>query len=296
MSKQQDYVNELAEDIIRLMDEHGSNWKKPWMENTKFPHNAATNNWYQGINLINLMIAKYKYNFSSPVWGTFKQWYSIGCPVKLGEKSVTKSVYYSHNTGLDRDGNETSYVFMKVVPVFNADQVENYVPKEDVTENKFNDYPFVEQFVANTQAKLILDSSYPAYNPMADRIEMPAKERFKDSETATAEQHYYSTLLHELVHWTGHKDRCDRELTVIRNEEYAKEELVAEFGSAMLCSLLNVTSTPLPDHAHYLNHWKQLIKNNKQVLRKAISDASKAITFLDNQQPHSHLTVKMAAE
>ena len=296
MSKQQQYMDELATEIIRLMQEHGTDWKKPWMDNSGYPSNAATKNNYQGINVINLMIAKYKNGFTTSKWATYKQWNSCGCPVKEGEKHKAKSVFYTRNVIEDQDGNERSYPFMKVVPVFNADQVENYVPEVDVTENKFNDYPFVERFVFNTQAKVIPNADSAAYDPAYDQIQMPAKNSFKSTDTATSEQHYYSTLLHELVHWTGHKDRCDRELVVVRNKDYAQEELVAEFGSAMLCSLLNLTATPMADHAQYLNYWVNLMTDNKKALRKAIADASKAVTFLDEQQPSSHLTVQLAAE
>ena len=279
MSKAQTYLDNLADQILQLMEEYGTNWKQPWISNTKFPFNPATKNNYQGINVINLMITQWSNDFASSEWGTYKQWQSIGCQVKAKEKSKAQSVLYDTITK-EKNDREVVIPFMKVFPVFNADQVEGYEPVINV-DREFTDYQQVEDFVSNTQATVKINGSAAYYNPASDAITMPSKLSFLDTDTGTAEQHYYSTILHEFVHWTGHKDRCDRELiTKQRNEDYAKEELVAEFGSAMLCSMLNVTTTPMKDHAEYINQWKKIIKNDSKELKKSISNAQKAVTFL----------------
>src|SRR5690606_31232072 len=55
------------------------------------------------------------------------------------------------------------------------------------------------------------------YAPVQDKIQMPERSQFK-----TADR-YYATLLHELGHWTGHKDRLNRDLlNKFGSEEYAK--------------------------------------------------------------------------
>jgi len=96
---------------------------------------------------------------------------------------------------------------------------------------------------------------------------------------------YFSTLLHELTHWTGHKDRCDRDqANKFGTEEYAKEELVAEVGSAFLCRILGIEKTVREDHAKYLNNWIKIIQDDSKAMVKAFSQAQKSIDFLEKLQ------------
>ena len=297
MTKQTQYLDELSNQIISLMEEHGANWKQPWVENAKYPRNISTKNWYQGINVINLMISQYRNGFGSSEWGTFKQWNSAGCLIKAGEKSKAMSVFYKQTIVEDDNGKERAFPFMNVVPIFNADQVEGYTPDTTETDRPFNDYVNVERFISSANPNINNNASLAAYNPARDEILMPPKSAFVDQGEATAEQHYYSTFLHELVHWTGSAKRCDRKVIFDKaREEYAQEELVAEFGSAMLCAMLNVTTTPMDDHAKYLNYWVKFISNNKKALKKAITDAQKAVQYLDGQQASSVLPTQIAAE
>lgn len=291
---QQQYMDDLADKIVSLMQEHGANWKKPWTEHSGYPQNPSTNKVYQGINVINLMLSQYLNSFTSSIWASYNQWRYIGHPVMEGQKSVAKVVFYTRTIDKNSE-DEREYAMMRVTPVFNADQVKDYAPKIEPSDKVFNDYDVVEGFIENLDANINHGGSMAGYAPAHDKIVMPNKSAFIDTESATAEQHYYSTLLHELVHWTGHKDRCDRELILSKNkEDYAKEELVAEFGSALLCAMLSVTATPMEDHAHYLNYWIKMIKEDKRDLKNAIKKAQNAVQYLDNLQPTS--AIQLAAE
>jgi antirestriction protein ArdC len=75
------------------------------------------------------------------------------------------------------------------------------------------------------------------------------RETFVDAESHAA------TLAHELTHWTKHEERLARDMGRIRwgDEGYAKEELVAELGSAFLCADLEITPEVREDHA-YIGH------------------------------------------
>src|SRR5690606_6170318 len=65
------------------------------------------------------------------------------------------------------------------------------------------------------------------FSPTQDFVQMPPAGAFTEIEN------YYSTLAHELTHWTGHKSRLDREFGKrFGNRAYAFEELVAELGAA----------------------------------------------------------------
>lgn len=57
---------------------------------------------------------------------------------------------------------------------------------------------------------------------------MPERRRFTGTQTTTPAEAFYSTLCHELVHWSGAKSRLDRDLTGrFGSDSYAVEELIA---------------------------------------------------------------------
>ncbi len=87
------------------------------------------------------------------------------------------------------------------------------------------------------------------------------------------------------VHWTGHKSRCDRDLTKrFGKQAYAAEELVAEIGAAMLCAETGVTQDTRPDHAQYIANWLQLLKDDSKAIFTAAAKASQAVAWLKAKQ------------
>ena len=109
---------------------------------------------------------------------------------------------------------------------------------------------------------------------------MPHIEAFKDGES------YYSTLSHETCHWTRHETRLQRDFGrgAWGDEGYAKEELVAEIGSAFLCADLGITPETRPDHAAYIQNWLKAMKNDKRFIFTAAAHATRAVDFLKGKQ------------
>ncbi len=102
----------------------------------------------------------------------------------------------------------------------------------------------------------------------------------------TATEGYYSILLHELTHWTGNPKRLDRKKgKKLGDENYAVEELVAELGAAFLCADFGMAIAEKGDHASYISHWLTALKENKNFLFTAASEASKAVSYLEGLQP-----------
>ncbi|MFC2946815.1 zincin-like metallopeptidase domain-containing protein [Virgibacillus sediminis] len=70
---------------------------------------------------------------------------------------------------------------------------------------------------------------------------------------------YYSTLFHEMVHSTGHKDRLHRKEVMQANthksRDYSKEELVAELGASMLCGICGIDNETIDNSASYIDSW-----------------------------------------
>src|SRR6202035_4732889 len=105
-------------------------------------------------------------------------------------------------------------------------------------------------------------------------------EAFKDKES------YYATALHELTHWTKHERRLSRDFgrKAFGDAGYAREELVAELGAAFLCADLGIEAEPREDHAAYLDHWLQVLKDDKRAIFQAAAYAQKASDFLQGLQ------------
>ena len=104
---------------------------------------------------------------------------------------------------------------------------------------------------------------------------MPRFEQFRDPES------YYSVLGHEHVHWTGAEHRLNRDLqNRFGTDSYAREELIAELGSAFLSGHLGIAVEPRPDHAAYLASWLRVLRNDARALVTAAAKAQQAVDFL----------------
>jgi antirestriction protein ArdC len=69
------------------------------------------------------------------------------------------------------------------------------------------------------------------------------------------------------------------------DEGYAREELVAELGSAFLCADLELTPEVRDDHAGYIANWLEVLKNDRRCVVQAASYAQKAVDYLHGLRP-----------
>ncbi|MGI8569616.1 MAG: zincin-like metallopeptidase domain-containing protein [Methylocella sp.] len=84
---------------------------------------------------------------------------------------------------------------------------------------------------------------------------------------------------HETGHWTGHKDRLDRDFSGrFGDQSYAAEELVAELTAAFLCAHLGIKGELR--NAGYIDHWLTLLKFYPRAIFTAASKASLAANYL----------------
>lgn len=113
-------------------------------------------------------------------------------------------------------------------------------------------------------------------------IGMPDPERFNTPED------YRRTTAHELVHWTQHKDRLDRDadgmsplnvLFGIPPRGYGLEEATAELGSALLVDALG-TKPDVPWSANYVAGWLRGAEDKDEQLREAGRRAEEAVNWL----------------
>lgn len=270
-----DIKQEITTRIIELIEEHGAGWTKPFAELGGVPTNVSTGKRYRGMNAFWLGL------LGKAEVATYKQWAALDCQVRKGEKGTPISVPMVVK---DRDTGKDKGLFFRSATVFSADQVEGWtspeVPTVDLTER----LAAVDDFVEATGAEVRHGSQRGCYYvPSEDYIHMLLREQFKATETSSATESYYSTLLHELTHWSGHKSRCDR-FAKKQENGYAFEELVAEIGAAILCATLNVSTEVRADHAQYIANWLQAFKGDKNYIFSAAAEAQKAVDYLMNQQ------------
>ena len=220
--------------------------------------------------------------------GGVNQWQEKKESIRKGEKGTT-IVYYGVNEKMVDDEVQKT-PFLKSSYVFNKCQLQSY-SFDDVTTIKaepsiIEKIDIVDAFLENIPAIVGSHDGGAMYMPVSDKIMMPYIENFHATPTCSATDAWYSTLFHELTHWTGAKHRLDRDGGKrFGDHKYAFEELVAEFGAAFLCAGFGIATVEKGDHAAYIAHWLKALKENDRLLFSASSDASKAVNYLKSLQP-----------
>jgi antirestriction protein ArdC len=112
------------------------------------------------------------------------------------------------------------------------------------------------------------------YRPDLDRIELPARASFHSAAARLA------TWAHEAIHSTGHHGRLARDLTGgFGSGAYAREDLVAELGAVLLGERLAIGSDTA-NHAAYLRHWCELLRQDSRLLLQVLGDARRAADLI----------------
>lgn len=285
-----DLYQEVTDTIMGHLEKGVALWHMPWVTDFnpfQIPKNIVSNKGYNGVNILLLWGATINKDLRSHDWATFKQWgEKHGERIRKGEKG-TMIVYYD-TFEKEKDGEIEKIPFLKSSIVFNRCQLENYKADNATFQelpNQATSIEKVDSFVKKTTAKVIIGGDRACYFENKDEIHMPETARFFDTEHSTATTHYYAALLHELGHWTGHKDRLNRDFTGrFGSKSYAFEELVAELTAAFLTAELNITNQTSEDHSSYLANWLELMKEDKRAILTAASAASKAVDYLKKLQ------------
>ena len=195
--------------------------------------------------------------YVAPIWMTFKQAADLGAHVRKGEHgSLVVYADTFHKTETDeKTGDEIArnIPFMKGYTVFNVEQIdglpEHYYAKPAAPLPVSERLEHADDFFRNTAAEIRSGGNRAFYAIGEDYIQIPPFEAFRDAESHAA------TISHEACHWTRHSSRLARDFGRKQwgGEGYAKEELVAELGSAFLCADLGITPDVRDDHADYLH-------------------------------------------
>ena len=282
----------VTDRIVEQLDKGIIPWQKPW-SGACLADGGAIN-----------YVSRKPYSFLNQLllgkegeWLTFKQIKDAGGNIKKGSKAgmvVFFKQVKMNKTVKNEDGSEKEE--QRLVPilryfnVFHIDDtegVESKIKKEeetgtlifpiDTTEEVITGYLGREKALKFHNDKLT-DRAF--YSPSLDMVSVPMLSQYEIPEE------YYSTTFHELVHSTKAKSRCDRDseqhgIAAFGNEDYSREELVAEIGSAMLCNKIGIEcEKAFKNSVAYIQGWLKALKNDNRAIVWASSRAEIAAKFI----------------
>ncbi len=271
-------------------------WTMPWHSPNGFPipTNALTGNPYRGGNWLLASVAGFANEWSSGCWATYKQWQALGRQIPKGASGIglVRWVKPRRQDSNPTDGDNDDQPRRRIpfrFKVFAAEQLlpddgAPWQPPAEQTTTLLDPeqrQPDLDEWMESTGANIVHGGRRAFYvGGQTDEIHLPGPDQWREWSNWGD---YYATAGHELVHWTGHESRLDRPRIagVDRTEEaQAFEELIAEFGSAMLGQHFGFVPSRRADHLGYLSHWAAQLRADPRTLWRAASNAQKAVAQL----------------
>ena len=269
----------VTERILNQLKEGTIPWQKPWTGSQDGAYNYVSGKAY---SVLNQMILKHE-----DAYLTFKQIQDLGGKLKKGSKAEIVTFWKMLPIEeVNKDGEKVKKVipFLRYYNVFWIGDIEGIERKEveriahdpeEEAENIVNLYMSSDNHPTLERERT---SNRAYYSPLLDKVVVPEIGQFQYIEE------YYSTLFHELTHSTGSKSRLNRikiGVAHFGNEEYSKEELVAEIGAATLVNIAGLeTEKSFNNSAAYIEGWSKALKDNVKMIVEASSKAAKAVNYI----------------
>lgn len=258
------------------------------------PINAATGNFYKGINNVLLEKAINNHLYETDLFDNrfigFAQAKDMNLKMKKGSKAIPVLFYQTERNieSVDESTGEVLNTPQKLANprriyhnVFHMSCFENAPPPPqfDNLQSPFARHELIEQFLKNTPAEIVhTTGSKCFYAPDKDKIYMVEPERFKRIED------YYGVALHEKTHASGHPNRLNIATLTANNSDkvsYAKEELRAELGATMLMRKLHIALPLKLDSNYILMYLKQIPQDQRRdCFIDAVYQANRSSDFL----------------
>ena len=268
--KIQEVYNKISNQIQEKLQQGTLPWKKSW--SIGLPQNLITRHHYTGINFLSLCMADY----ASPYYLTFLQCKEKGQFINTGAKGSLIVFWKLLEPKVDNSAKQEKQEptpYIQYSYVFNVSQTSLYKPETEERKNLD-----CEKVISGMLNKPVIKNNHSrcCYYPTSDYISLPKIYDFNSPEE------YYSTLFHELIHWTGHQTRLNRFVSK-KNMDKVSEELIAEIGSSFLCGLCGISSKVIDSQASYIDVWLLKVEKDPVYFIKAASQAQKAVNFILNK-------------
>ena len=292
-----DVYQMVTDRIVEQMEKGLIPWRRPWNGTMDGAINYVTRKPYSMLN--QLLLGK------PGEWLTFKQIKSLGGTLKKGAKGGIVCFYSTTVMKKQKEETEegdtmTVTIFQEhLVPilkfyyVFHLDDVEGIESKltadapsvtlqpVDKAEEVISGYLAAEPHLKFINNK---PSNRAYFSPSADEVVVPMLSQYTDVEE------YYSTAFHELTHSTLIESRCNRKSdqvtpAIFGNEEYSREELVAEIGAAMLVNICGMDSgKAFKNSVGYIQGWLKVLKDDPKAIVWASGRAEKAARYIQGER------------
>ncbi len=212
-------------------------------------------------------------------------------------KDTKEKIPYDDYKKLDEEDKKAYNVYPKqtVYNVFNVDQTnlaearpklyakleeQNQVQRPQQEKGKKFSFPAMDEMIAKDLwlspiKPMHQDDAY--YSITNDEIVVPEKKQFMDGES------FYNTVLHEMTHSTGKEgllNRFDEKKGWGTENYYAREELVAEMGAALVASRHGMSKTIKEESASYLKSWLDDMKESPDFIKTVLDSVRKATSLV----------------
>lgn len=287
---------EITRKVIASLEQGHAPWRKTWKFTGIPPQNHFSGHVYRGINSLLFNME----DLQTPYFGTFEQITKAGGRIKKGSKAF--NVYFNDLLIYDKNGKRVKeetfkqmtktqreecrrIKFIRQWPVFNMGCVEGIPVKPSVLEGEFTPHERIaqcEQFIKGVPKPPTIKESLHSrafYAPLLDTIQIPLIQQFESPEF------YYSVLIHELAHSTGHPDRLNRSTLVeyapFGSQTYSKEELCAEITTCFACNYLGIDTPQLQTNSQaYIKGWLGKLHDDPKFVWEAAVLAQRAFEYL----------------
>lgn len=273
----------VAEQIIKKLDEGVVPWRQTWVA-CGGAKSHVTGRSYSLLNQMRLD--------GGGEYVTYKQAEKEGGKVRKGEKAKQIVFWKLFTPDANEDGEDAAIIsasgrkipYLQYYNVFRIDACDGLTAKfpdpplpcgahaVEQAETVWRDYCKRE----NLPYKCEETSPHAFYDIGKDAITVPNIKQFRE----TAE--YYSVIFHEIVHSTGNSRRLNRPMNGRKGTaEYAREELIAEIGSAVICARLGLdTPESFSNSAAYIKGWRDKIAEDNSLIVVAAGRAEKAVNYI----------------
>jgi len=280
-------VYEIVTDkILSEMKKGVVPWKQGWVGGRAAPISYSTGKPYSILN--QMLLGK------PGEYLTFKQCETAGGHIKKGEKGNLIVFWKIMNVPVRDEKSGKDSDKSKIIPclkyyyVFHVDQCDGIKSKWNrkaapitPAESDEKADSLIKEYVSREKLDFRREEQGQAYYiPKLDRVITPIREQFK------TQAEYYGTTFHELIHSKGHPSRLMRfedtsKCAAFGSEDYSKEELIAEIGSAFLNSSCEIeTDESLNNSASYIDNWSKVIGGDPRLVVSAAGKAEKAAKYI----------------